>query len=92
MLGLAGATLDAMMRASTKSSVADANVVINVPLKQYGSLDWRRGSDLIKEGYAAAEAMREQLLPLAVSEAEYAAVAGRRGRRAAGRRSRCRHS
>ena len=71
MLGLAGATLDAMMRASTKSSVADANVVINVPLKQYGSLDWRRSSDLIKEGYAAAEAMREQLLPLAVSEAEY---------------------
>ena len=71
MLGLAGATLDAMMRASTKSSVADANVVINVPLKQYGSLDWRRSSDLIKEGYAAAEVMREQLLPLAVSEAEY---------------------
>jgi NTE family protein len=71
MLGLAGATLDAMMRASTKSSIADANVIINVPLKQYGSLDWRRSSDLIREGYAAAEAMREQLLPLAVGEADY---------------------
>jgi NTE family protein len=71
MLGLAGATLDAMMRASTKYSVAAADVIINVPLKQYGSLDWRRSSDLIKEGYAAAESMRDQLLPLAVSEADY---------------------
>ena len=71
MLGLAGATLDAMMRASTKFSIASADVIINVPLRQFGSLDWRRSADLIKEGYAAAEAMREQLLPLAVGEAEY---------------------
>lgn len=71
MLGLAGATLDAMMRASTKYSIAGADVIINVPLRSFGSLDWRRSADLIKEGYAAAEAMREQLLPLAVTEAEY---------------------
>jgi NTE family protein len=71
MLGLAGATLDAMMRASTKYSIAAADVVINVPLREFGSLDWRRSADLIREGYAAAEAMREQLLPLAVSEAEF---------------------
>jgi len=71
LLGLAGATLDAMMRASTKYSIAGADVVINVPLKGYGSLDWRRSADLIREGYAAAEAMRDQLLPLAVSEADY---------------------
>jgi NTE family protein len=82
MLGLAGATLDAMMRASTKFSIADADVIINVPLKEYGSLDWRRSRDLIREGYQAAEAMRDQLLPLAVSEAEYAAWAqGRQSRR-----------
>jgi NTE family protein len=73
MLGLAGATLDAMMRASTKYSIAAADVTINVPLKEFGSLDWRRSEDLIREGYQAAEAMREQLLPLAVSEAEFAA-------------------
>jgi NTE family protein len=71
LLGLAGATLDAMMRASTKKSIAGADVIINVPLKEYGSLDWRRSKDLIGEGYKAAEAMREALLPLAVSEAEY---------------------
>jgi NTE family protein len=82
MLGLAGATLDAMMRASTREAMKAADVVINVPLTQFGSLDWRRSSDLIEEGYRAAESMRDQLLPLAVSEAEYAAwLKGRDARR-----------
>ena len=72
LFGLAGSTLDAMMRASTKAVIASADVVVNVPLaKKYGSLDWRRGPDLIREGYQAAEAMRDVLLPLAVSEQEY---------------------
>jgi NTE family protein len=73
MLGVAGTTLDAMMRASTNRNITQANVIINVPLKDYGSLDWRRSADLIREGYRAADAMRDRLLPLAVSEAEYAA-------------------
>jgi NTE family protein len=56
--------------------------VIDVPLKKYGSLDWRRANDLIDEGYRAAEAMRDRLLPLAVSEAEYQAwQQGRQSRR-----------
>ena len=42
-----------------------------MPLAGYGSLDWRRNADLIREGYDAAEAMRDRLLPFAVSEAEY---------------------
>jgi NTE family protein len=72
MSGLAGETLDAMMRASTKASIASADVILDVPLSDFGSLDWRRSADLISAGYAAAEARRDQLLPLAVSEAEYA--------------------
>jgi hypothetical protein len=63
MLGVAGDTLDAMMRASTRRALISADVLINVPLKQYGSLDWRRAAALIDEGYRAAEAMRDQLLP-----------------------------
>jgi NTE family protein len=81
MLGLAGATLDAMMRASTLRAIADADVVINVPLAAFGSLDWRRGAELIAEGYKAAEAMRDRLLPLALSEAEYAEWADARQKR-----------
>ena len=73
MFGLASETMDAMMRASTRRALASADVVVNVPLKEYGSLDWRRAPDLIEEGYRAAEAMRDQLLPLAVSEEAFEA-------------------
>jgi NTE family protein len=72
LTGLAGATIDAMMRASTKASLSSADIVVNVPLKQFGSLDWRRSAELITEGYKAAEAMGDRLLQLAVSESEYA--------------------
>ena len=71
MLGVAGNTLDAMMRSSTRRALASADVVINIPLQKYGSLDWRRAADLIEEGYRAAETMRNQLLPLAVSETQF---------------------
>ena len=49
MSGLAGETLDAMMRASTKASIASADVILDVPLADFGSLDWRRSDDLIRE-------------------------------------------
>ena len=70
MFGVAGDTLDAMMRASTRRALAAADVLINVP-KKFGSLDWRRTADLIEEGYRAAESMRDQLLPLALSEPDF---------------------
>ena len=73
LFGLAGGTLSAMMRASTKEGLATADVVLDVPLveKGYKSLDWRRSKELIEEGYKAAEAIKDQLLKYAVSEAEY---------------------
>jgi NTE family protein len=71
LFGLASETMDAMMRASTRRALTSADVVVNVPLKEYGSLDWRRAASLIEEGYRAAEAMRDQLLPLAVSQADF---------------------
>src|SRR5215471_10980477 len=73
MLGLVGNTLDAMMRASTRTGMASADLVVNVPLveKGYGSLDWRRAPELVEEGYRAAEAIRDQLLPYALDQAEY---------------------
>jgi NTE family protein len=71
MFGVAGNTIDAMMRASTMRALTAADVVINVPLEEYGSLDWRRAGALVEEGYRAAEAMRDRLLSFAVSEPEY---------------------
>jgi NTE family protein len=72
LFAVAGASLDAMMRANTKLNIQQADVIIEVPLAEFGSLDWRRSKELINEGYKAAEAMRERLLPLAVSPEEYA--------------------
>src|SRR4029453_2118843 len=73
MFGLAGSTLDAMMRASARRALEAADVIVNVPLGKYGSLGWRRADGLIGGGDAAAEAMRDQLLPLAVSQADFEA-------------------
>jgi NTE family protein len=73
MFGVAGNTIDAMMRSSTKRVIASADVIVNVSLEGYGSLDWRRAAGLIERGYQAAEAMRDRLLPLSVSEAEFTA-------------------
>ncbi len=73
MLGLAGETLDAMMRANSLRALEAADIVINVPLKEFGSLDWRRYSEMIAAGYQAAEAMKDDLLPLAVDEAAWRA-------------------
>jgi NTE family protein len=84
MLGLAGETLGAMMRANSLKALPSADVVIDVPLAAYGSLDWRRYQALIAEGYKAAEAMRDRLLPLAVDDASWQAwVSARAARRKA---------
>src|SRR5262249_35621146 len=82
MFGVAGTTIDAMMRATTLRALSSADVVINVPLKQYGSLGWRRSADLMDEGDRAGEAMRDQRLPLALDDAEFQAWrAARQARR-----------
>jgi NTE family protein len=71
LLGLVMETLDAMMRANTIRAASGADIRINVPLTEFGSLDWRRAPELIAAGYKAAEALRDQLLPLAIGEAEW---------------------
>jgi NTE family protein len=82
MFGLMGRTVDAMMRASTKAALAEADVTIAVDVKGFGSLDWRRADELIAAGYAAAEARRADLLRYRVSDVEWETwLAGRRERR-----------
>jgi len=81
MLGVVGATIDAMMRNSARKVIAGADVVIDVPLKEFGSLDWRRSGELIDEGYKAANALRDRLLPMALDESAYAEWKAERQRR-----------
>ena len=72
LFGVMGETIDTMMQASTRRSMESADIVINPRLVDYDSLDWRRSAELAVEGYRAAEAMKDKLLPLAVSNSEWA--------------------
>jgi NTE family protein len=78
LIGLMGQTVDVMMQANTRVAMRSADIVINPPLKGFGSLDWRRFDALAADGYQATEAMRDKLLPLALDEAEWAAYVNQR--------------
>jgi NTE family protein len=82
LLGLAGGTIDAMMQASTRRGMAAADIVLNPLLQGFGSLDWRRANEMADDGYRAAEAMKDTLLPYAVDEATWRSyLAAREARR-----------
>ena len=82
LLGLMSQTVDVMMLAATRVSLKSADIVISPALDDFASLDWRRYTELEAQGYRAAEAMKDQLLPLAVNDAEWAAyLESRRARR-----------
>ena len=71
IFGLMGQTLDAMMRTSTRKALQSADLVIAIDVAGFGSLDWRRADELITRGYQAAEAHRDELLKLRLSDAEW---------------------
>ena len=71
LFGLVNSTMDAMMRASTRRGIAAADIIVNPVLEDFSGMDWRRAPELAAEGYRAAEAMRDQLLPLAVDDATW---------------------
>jgi NTE family protein len=58
-----------------------ANVVLNVPLGSYSTTSYDKGEDLIRAGYATAEANRDALLRYAVPEAEWQAYLAARSAR-----------
>lgn len=54
MFGLMGRTVDAMMKAGTRTALAHANLIVAIDVQGFGSLDWRRFDELIARGYEAA--------------------------------------
>ena len=80
-LGQAGRAIDVMMENATRRALVDADLVIRPDLEGFGSLDWRRSDALADRGYAAAEAVSDELLQYTVSEAEWDAWRRARGAR-----------
>lgn len=84
LVALLGRTIDTMMTTSIRTALKDADIIVDPDLIGLTSNDWRRSSDLADRGYAAAEALKDKLLPLAVDEATFdafqaARLARRRG-------------
>jgi NTE family protein len=82
LFGLMGQTVDSMMRANTRRALEAADLKIAVDVEGFGSLDWRRSEELMQRGYDAAEKHRAELLPHALSDADWEAwLKGRNDRR-----------
>ncbi|BCS35135.1 patatin [Luteitalea sp. TBR-22] len=73
LVSLLGRTIDTMMTTSIRQALKDADVIIDPDLVGLTGMSWRASGDLADRGYAAAEAMKDKLLPLAVDEATYEA-------------------
>ena len=78
LFSLMGRTVDAMMRANTRQAAAAADHTIKVDVEGFGSLAWRRSSELIERGYEAAGRLEAELLPLALDPDAYRAWQERR--------------
>ncbi len=73
MFAILGATLSTMMNAGIKTALKQADIVVAPDMKGLDGMAWRSSDELIRRGYAAAEAAKDQLLRYAVDEATYAA-------------------
>jgi len=71
LFGLLGQSVDAMMKATTEAALKHADMTVAIDVEGFGSLDWRRGDELIARGYQAAERRRDELLKYRVSDEEW---------------------
>ena len=78
LLGLVAETMDAMIRENLAVNLAAADVAITVPLLGVGPNDWDKARDAIRAGYDAAEAAKDQLLPLALDDDQWRAAQEKR--------------
>jgi NTE family protein len=84
LVDVADRAADLMIRRNELESLEDADVVVKPEVTGIGMLDFRNVAPIIELGYAAAEAVAEDLRPYALSEEqwqEYAASREERTRR-----------
>jgi NTE family protein len=81
MFDVLGQTVDVMMAAGVKRVLGAATVVVTPDLRGITGMDWRKSDELADRGYAAAEAMRDQLSRYSIDEASYRAWQDERTRR-----------
>ena len=70
-LAVLGHSVSVVVAANELRSMEKADVLISVPLEDYGSLEYNRAEELIKLGYEAAQAKAAVLKTLSVDEATW---------------------
>ena len=81
IFGVLDETLDVMMRSGTRRALESADLVLTPDLDGIGGADFSHSEELIRRGYAEADAHAADLLPYALSPEEYGAwAAARRAR------------
>jgi NTE family protein len=79
--GVLGRSISVVIAANELRSMEKADVLISVPLEKFGSMQYNRVEDLIKVGYAAAEAKAALLKTLSVDEPTWQAYLAERAAR-----------
>ena len=79
--GVLGRSISVVIAANELRSMEKADMLISVPLEKFGSMQYNRVEDLIKVGYAAAEAKAALLNTLAVDEPTWQAYLAERAAR-----------
>jgi len=76
-----GQSVSAVIEANVLRSMQLADVVISVPLENYTGMDYKKGAEIIKLGYEAAQAKASVLSKFSVDEATWEAYLARRAAR-----------
>ena len=79
--GVLGRSISVVIAANELRSMEKADMLISVPLEKFGSMQYNRVEELIKVGYAAAEAKAALLNTLAVDEPTWQAYVAERAAR-----------
>ena len=64
-------TINIYLRESSQRYHDQADVLLQIPLPGFSSADFKKAADIMRAGEAAAESIREALVPFAVTTAEY---------------------
>jgi len=77
-----GASISAVISANERRAMAQADILIDVPVQKYSMLDFQAADAIIKAGYAAAAANADKLAALSVDDETWKAyLANREARR-----------
>ena len=79
--GVLGRSISVVIAANELRSMERADMLISVPLEKFGSMQYNRVEELIKVGYAAAEAKAALLNTLSVDEPTWQAYLAERAAR-----------